>query len=141
MSKLKSNYSISPSAEHRADSLIVLESRGGAKAGKNARNPDYSKQLSKILRVLQENQCIITRIEVLSTTAFRTKTARKLKLDFPIHVSQVASIEKLRQRIQGAQRTVSQRPGASGGNTTKRIGIWVRSGPSVPSLGLKTLIS
>jgi hypothetical protein len=141
MTRLKAAYFVSPSAEHRADVLVVLESRGGSKSGGKSRNPDYAKQLSRILRVLQKSECTITRIEVLSRNAFRTRAERKLKLTFPIEMSQVASIERLRQEIQAAQRTVSQRPGASGGNTTKRIGIWVKVGSSVPSVGLMTLIS
>jgi hypothetical protein len=141
MTRLKATYSVSPSVEHRADVVIVLESRGGSKSGGMARNPDYAKQLSRILRVLQKSECTITRIEVLSKNALRTRAERKLNLKFPIQMSQVASIERLRQEIQAAQRTVSQRPGASGGNATKRIGIWVKVGSNVPSVGLKTLIS
>jgi hypothetical protein len=140
MTRLKATYSVSPSVEHRADVVIVLESRGGSKSGGMARNPDYAKQLSRILRVLQKSECTITRIEVLSKNALRTRAERKLNLKFPIQMSQVASIERLRQEIQAAQRTVSQRPGASGGNSTKRIGIWVRSGSVVPALGLDFLL-
>jgi hypothetical protein len=140
MTRLRASYFVSPTAEHRADVLVVLESRGGSKSGGKSRNPDYAKQLSRILRVLQKSECTITRIEVLSKNAFRTRAERKLKLKFPIQMSQVASIERLRQEIQAAQRTVSQRPGASGGNTTKRIGIWVKVGLHVSSVGLDALL-
>jgi hypothetical protein len=141
MTRLKATYSVSPSVEHRADVVIVLESRGGSKSGGMARNPDYAKQLSRILRVLQKSECTITRIEVLSKNALRTRAERKLNLKFPIQMSHVASIERLRQEIQAAQRTVSQRPGASGGNSTKRVGIWVKVGPHVSSVGLDLLLS
>jgi hypothetical protein len=141
MPRLNSKYSVLPIAQHGADCLVILESRGGSLTGKSARNPDYAKQLSRILRVLKSNFCQIRRIEVLSTAAYRTGSPRKLKLTYPIKLSQVQSIEELRKEIQAAQRTVSQRQGASGGNSTKRIGIWVKAGPLVPSIGLKTLIS
>lgn len=140
MVQINSRYTITPSRDYGADSLIILESRGGLKSGKTARNPDYSLQLTRILRMLKANQCTITRIEVLSTAALRTKAARKLKLQFPIKLSNIKSVEALRKNVQSAQRTVSQRQGASGGNSTKRIGIWVRSGPSVPAVGLKMLL-
>ena len=141
MVKLNANYSVVPTSDHRADSLIILESRGGTKTGRTARNPDYAKQLSRILRLLKAESCVITRVEVLSTRSLRNNVPRILKLNYPINLKQVASAEKLRAEIQAAQRTIAQRPGASGGNTTKRIGIWIKAGPQIPSIGLKSLLT
>jgi len=56
-------------------------------------------------------------------------------------MANVASIDKLRNDIQAAQRSLVQRPGASGGNTTKRIGIWIKVGPLVPSIGLSAILA
>lgn len=141
MAKLNAKYSIVPTTDHKADSLIILESRGGTKTGHTARNPDYAKQLSRILRLLKVESCVITRVEVLSTRSLQNNAPRKLKLNYPINLDQVASVEKLRVEIQAAQRHIAQRPGASGGNTTKRIGIWVRSGKAFPALGLNSLLT
>jgi len=141
MTKLNSKFTVTAASQYGADSLIVLDSRGGRKTGPSARNPDYSKQLSRILRTLKTHDCVIVRIEVVSTVALQRGTNRKLALKYPIRMANVASIDKLRNDIQAAQRSLVQRPGASGGNTTKRIGIWIKVGPLVPSLGLKHLLS
>ena len=141
MTKLNSKFTVTAASQYGADSLIVLDSRGGRKTGPSARNPDYSKQLSRILRMLKTHDCVIVRIEVVSTVALQRGANRKLALKYPIRMANVASIDKLRNDIPAAQRSLVQRPGASGGNTTKRIGIWIKVGPLVPSLGLKHLLS
>ena len=140
MAELNAKYSVVPTSDHRADSLITLESRGGTKTGRTARDTDSAKQLSRILRLLKAESCVVTRVEVLSTRSLRNNVPRILKLNYPINLKQVASVEKLRAEIQAAQRTIAQRPGASGGNTTKRIGIWVQSGKAIPALGLNSLL-
>lgn len=140
MTKLNSKFTVTAASQYGADSLIVLDSRGGRKTGPSARNPDYSKQLSRILRTLKAHDCVIVRIEVVSTVALQRGANRKLALKYPIRMANVASIDKLRNDIQAAQRSLVQRPGASGGNTTKRIGIWIKVGPLIPSLGLKHLL-
>jgi len=141
MTKLNSKFTVTAASQYGADSLIVLDSRGGRKTGPSARNPDYSKQLSRILRTLKTHDCVIVRIEVVSTVALQRGTNRKLVLKYPIRMANVASIDKLRNDIQAAQRSLVQRPGASGGNTTKRIGIWIKVGPLVPSIGLSAILA
>lgn len=140
MTKLNSKFTVTAASQYGADSLIVLDSRGGRKTGPSARNPDYSKQLSRILRTLKTHDCVIVRIEVVSTVALQRGANRKLDLKYPIRMTKVASIDKLRNEIQAAQRSLVQRPGASGGNTTKRIGIWVEVGRHVPTIGLMSLL-
>ena len=92
---LNSNFKIVQTGKHSADVLIILESRGGT--GANARNPDYSKQLSRILHILEKNSCIITRIDLMSQVAINTLKDPKLKLDYPIvlakHSSNVAVVD------------------------------------------------
>jgi len=140
MTKLNSKFTVTAASQYGADSLIVLDSRGGRKTGPSARNPDYSKQLSRILRILKTHDCVIVRIEVVSTVALQRGANRKLALRYPIRMTKVASIDKLRNDIQAAQRSLVQRPGASGGNTTKRIGIWIKAGPRVPAIGLSAIL-
>lgn len=141
MTKLNSKFTVTAASQYGADSLIVLDSRGGRKTGPSARNPDYSKQLSRILRLLKKHSCVIVRIEVVSKVAYQRGANRKLALRYPIHMSKIASTDQLRKDIQAAQRGLVQRPGASGGNTTKRIGIWIKAGPLVPAIGLSTILT
>ena len=137
--KLNSNFRILQTGKHSAEVLIILESRGGT--GANARNPDYSKQLSRILHILKKNLCIITRIDLMSQVAINTLKDPKLKLDYPIVLAKRSSIEVLRKEIQAAQKTVGQRPGSTGGNSTKRIGIFVEVGPKLALLGMQKALS
>ena len=137
--KLNSNFKISQTQKYSADVLIILESRGGA--GNNARNPDYAKQLSRILRILKKNSCIITRIDLMSQVAINTLKDPKLKLNYPIMMQQSTSIETLRKLIQSAQKSVGQRPGVKGGNGTKRIGIFVKVGPKLALKGMEAVLS
>ena len=137
--KLNSNFRILQTGKHSAEVLIILESRGGT--GANARNPDYSKQLSRILHILKKNSCIITRIDLMSQVAINTLKDPKLKLDYPIVLAKRSSIEVLRKEIQSAQKTVGQRPGSTGGNSTKRIGIFVEVGPKLALLGMQKALN
>lgn len=137
--KLNSNFRIVQTGKHSANVLIILESRGGT--GANARNPDYSKQLSRVLRILKKNSCIITRVDLMSQVAINTLKDPKLKLDYPIVLAKCSSIEVLRKEIQSAQKTVGQRPGSTGGNSTKRIGIFVKVGPKLALMGMQEALS
>lgn len=136
---LNSNFEIVQTGKHSADVLIVLESRGGT--GLNARNPDYAKQLSRILHILKKNLCTITRIDLISQVAINTLKDPKLKLDYPIVLAKHSSVETLRKEIQSAQKSVGQRPGAMGGNSTKRIGIFVKIGPKIALKGMALVLS
>ena len=137
--KLNSNFRIIQTDKHSAEVLIILESRGGT--GVNARNPDYAKQLSRILRILKKNSCTITRVDLMSQVAINTLKDPKLKLGYPIMLVKRSSIEALRKEIQSAQKSVGQRPGAMGGNATKRIGIFVKIGPKVALKGMEVVLS
>ncbi len=137
--KLNSNFRILQTAKYSAEVLVILESRGGT--GLNARNPDYAKQLSRILRILKKNSCTITRIDLMSQVAINTLKDPKLKLDYPIVLAKCSSIEVLRKEIQSAQKTVGQRPGSTGGNSTKRIGIFVEVGPKLALMGMQVVLS
>ena len=137
--KLNSNFRILQTAKHSAEVLIILESRGGT--GVNARNPDYAKQLSRVLHILKKNSCTISRIDLMSQVAIKTLKDPKLKLDYPIVLAKRSSIEVLRKEIQSAQISVGQRPGALGGNSTKCIGIFVKIGPKLALKGMQVVLS
>ena len=137
--KLNSNFRIIQTDKHSAEVLIILESRGGT--GLNARNPDYAKQLSRLLRILKKNSCTITRVDLMSQVAINTLKDPKLKLDYPIVLAKCSSIEVLRKAIQSAQKSVGQRPGATGGNGTKRIGIFIKVGPKLALKGMQAVLS
>jgi hypothetical protein len=137
--KLNSNFKVVQTNKHSADVLVILESRGGT--GLSARNPDYAKQLSRILGVLKRNSCVITRVDLMSQVAINTLKDPKLKLNYPILLAKCSSIESLRKEIQSAQKSVGQRPGAMGGNSTKRIGIFVKVGPKLALLGMQKALS
>ena len=51
---------------------------------------------------------------------------RRLRLEFPIDLSEQSDLTMLRKEICSAQRPVAQRPGSRGGNNHKRIRIRVR---------------
>ena len=137
--KLNSNFRILQTGKHSAEVLVILESRGGT--GVNARNPDYAKQLSRVLRILKKNSCIITRVDLMSQVAINTLKDPKLKLDYPIVLAKRSSIEVLRKEIQSAQKSVGRRPGVKGGNGTKRIGIFVKVGPRLALKGMQVALS
>ena len=136
--QLDSQYKIETSVKYGADALIILESRGGA--GPSARNPDYSKQLFRILQVLQKSGCIIPRIELLSTVAIKNLKDLKLDLHYPILLYGESTIDDVRKMIQSAQQSKGQEPEATGGNGTKRIGIYVKTGPIIAAAGLKAVL-
>ena len=135
---LDSKFEIWPSDHTDSDVLIILESRGGS--GSKARNRDYGPQLSHILRTLQLNDCIIPRVELLSRVARKNLKSLSLDLPYPLLSDKRVDIEDVRRMIQRAQVTKGQKPGASGGNGTKRIGIYVKTGNLVAIAGVKTLL-
>lgn len=77
----------------------------------------------------------------MSTVAQNTLKDPKLSLSYPIKLSACQSIETLRKEIQRAQMTIGQKPGASGGNGTKRIGIYVKVGPIIAVKGIEALLT
>ena len=136
--QLDSHYKIEIASKYGANVLIILESRGGARL--KSRNPDYSKQLFRILRVLQKSGCIILRIDLLSKVAIKNLKDLKLDLPYPILLDGENTIDNVRKMIQFAQQTKGQRPGATGGNGTKRIGIYIKTGPIIAVAGLKAVL-
>ena len=135
---LNSHYKIEISSKYGATVLIILESRGGT--GPSARNPEYAKQLLRILEILKINECDILGIDLLSTVAIKNLKNLLLELTYPILLNQSVSLEHVRKMIQSAQTKKGQRIGAKGGNSTKRIGIYVRTGPIISAVGIKAVL-
>ena len=77
----------------------------------------------------------------MSQVAINTLKDPKLKLDYPIVLVKHSSIEVLRKEIQYAQKSIGQRPGAKGGNGTKRIGIFIKVGPKLALMGMQVALS
>ena len=93
-----------------------------------------------ILQVLQKSGCIIPRIELLSRVAINNLKDLKLDLHYPILLYGESTIDDVRKMIQSAQQSKGQEPGATGGNGTKRIGIYVKTGPTIAAAGLKAVL-
>jgi len=91
--------------------------------------------------LLQKNSCTITRIELLSSFALKNVKKTKLNLAYPIDLSKSTNIESLRKAIQNAQKPIGRRPGVQGGNSTKRIGIFVKIGTPIAVAGIKSVLA
>lgn len=137
---LSSKFRVAVSSRHESDLLITLDSRSGTKNSRGERNPDYIPRLGQILSALKSTQCIVIRIEVVSNNKKLSPQERVLSLDFPIVMKEVQSIDILRREIQASQRRVGREPHKTGGNNTKKIGIWVRASKATAAAGIRSQI-
>lgn len=138
--RLSSKFRVAVSSRHGSDLLITLESRSGAKGSPSERNPDYIPRLRQILSALKTTQCTVIRIEVISNNKRLSPRQRLLSLTFPIVMKDVQSVDALRLEIQAAQRRVGRDPHKTGGNNTKKIGIWVKASKTTAVTGIRSLI-
>jgi hypothetical protein len=110
-----------------AKATIVLDSRGGSKGARNARNIEYAAGLEILLDRLKR---IGATIEAAHIATARTKTLppEQTRLDverrYPFSLES-DNIPDLRRALSKAQTTVGQTKGAKGGNPTKRIRVHV----------------
>lgn len=108
---------------------IYLESRSRGVNDSHPRNPDYEHGLRLLIRRLSavEADLLDVTIESLVTRDLpHEQKALSIGEAYPLPLSG-ADPEELRLRLQRAQRTVGQRPDATGsGNNTKRIRLLVR---------------
>jgi len=113
--------------EERRDSGgtdVIVHSRGGARGSAAERNPDYFEALEELLRLLGQADAVVTAICVDSNRVRRLpESERQLDLSFPIKLSRIRDLDRLRKDITRAQQWIGQTPGAKGGNSTKRIRI------------------
>ena len=138
---LNAKYRVSLSSKYGSDLLITLESRSGSQDDPKRRNPDYIRRLKRILISLRTGGCVIRRIDVISDNKkLPNGPSRTLRLNYPIDMRRVKSVELLRLEIQAAQRAVGRAPRKFGGNNTKRIGIWVSTGRQAAAIGIRSLI-
>ena len=106
---------------------IVFHSRGGRKGGANARNTDYSSGLLTLLKRLKAAGLSLDGAWVDSrATHGRSREQRQIlgAADKDLDAGQTLSL--LSERMRG----VGQKPGAKGGNSTKRIRIKLNGKPS-----------
>lgn len=137
---LNSKFRVSVSSKHGSDLLITLDSRSGTKDSPGERNPDYIPRLGQILSALKTMQCTVIRIEVVSNNKKLSPKERVLALRFPIEMKDVRSVDALRREIQAAQRRVGRDPLKTGGNNTKKIGIWVKASKATAAAGIRSHI-
>ncbi len=120
--ELDADFSISAESDQGGNFSVVLESRGGD------RNPDYADALETLLRAIGVGRMQVVCIEVCSTQAQQLPASdRRLGLDYPLKPNPGTDLSDLRKEISRLQIPIAQRPGAKGGNSTKRIRLHVTS--------------
>lgn len=108
---------------------IVFHSRGETSASAGARNTEYRRGLETLLQRLGRADIDIARIEVDSSELIRRGVPiaeRTLAISghaYPLVTRQVTDHAALAKAIGTAMRKIGQKPGASGGNDTKRLRI------------------
>lgn len=104
---------------------IVIEARGGTRGTPAALNTEYSEGLQLLLERLKKAQLTIldAAVETRDTRDLPIEV-RRLDLGAPYPV-EVTDPDALRRAIGRAQERVGRKPGATGGNSTRRIRIWV----------------
>jgi hypothetical protein len=102
---------------------LILESAGGNSAGRPARNPDYRETLGLLLYRLRGHDATIEDALVDSryTQQEGIPAAERRLIDGPVRPADVEDLTMLRGQLNTRQSHIGQMPGASGGNTTKRI--------------------
>lgn len=99
---------------------IIFHSRGGKRGSDAERNSDYREGLTILLRRVHKAGFGIARVEVDSTTARALPPeVRTLAVD----VTDLSAPELVARAIGLAAKKVGQKPGAKGGNDTKRLRI------------------
>lgn len=106
--------------EHGGVPHVVFHSRGGKRGSDSERNSEYRTGLGLLLRRLHQHGAAIARIEVDSAKA-RALAVEKRTLS--VDVSDLSAPDLLSRAIGTATRAVGQKPGAKGGNDTKRLRI------------------
>ncbi|MGV0937677.1 hypothetical protein [Empedobacter falsenii] len=102
---------------------IVLESRGGSKNSDNYRNPDYKLLRQYILNILQQTNETEVEIYIASRNSTYKNLSERLicinnttKFDF-----NKIDIEEFKKKLNEAVSLKGQKPGAKGGNDTKKL--------------------
>lgn len=115
--ELDANFSVSQGV--RGSTLeVTLEARGGG------RNKDYARALELLLSAIAIAGGRIERIEVASQPALQlTEGERTLPLKYPLRLDADVDLGTLRNEVGRLQIPIAQRPGAKGGNSTKRLRI------------------
>lgn len=99
---------------------VIFHSRGGKRGSEAERNSEYRRGLALLLRRLYARDFTIARIEVDSTKA-RSLPRAERTLDVPLDDLSISEV--VAKQIGAAAKKVGQKPGAKGGNDTKRLRI------------------
>lgn len=115
------NYEINES-----NVTYYIESRGGTKGSSQDRNPDYIPALEMLLAQQKAEKNILEDILVDSEPVKKKlRTAERRvhmsEFPFPIALSELISIEKLRLAIGNTSKNIGQKPGSRGGNVTRKL--------------------
>lgn len=116
-------FSVEPTA---TGAYVIIESRGGADGGpKPARNKDYARGLELLLQRLGAEGAILTEVEVYSrVTREWPETQRRLsapRFPLPIDLSAMTEHQAFRHELGRASTALGRKPGATGGNPTKKL--------------------
>jgi len=104
---------------------VVVDSSGGTKGKKGAKNLDYVQGLNLILQRLAalKVQLLDVFIDTRNTSTLAVAD-RRLKLGdqftYPVSLAEIADLENLRRMLLRSMAKVGQAPGANGGNARKR---------------------
>ena len=121
--ELDAEFSIEPSGELWE---LAVESRNGM-----GRNPDYQTLLDLILGRLAQLGAVIEDAAVDSARVQHIPWRDRRIVESPIRLASEPDLLDVRRRLGRAQSRVAQAPGASGGNSTRRIRIRL----AIPGIG------
>lgn len=116
-------HEIDASFEVQGSDLVFL-SRGGTRGNSDARNVEYAKGLTQLLRQLSTNGIQLNEAWVDSRPAQRLPLADR-QIYGPSDVGLVG--DSLVKKLGDRMARIGQRPGAKGGNPTKRIRLRFRA--------------
>ncbi len=127
-SELQATFSVDPLPEALT---VVLESRGGSRGASNERNRQYNEGFELILARLALIGATLTDAAVDSRETARARLSleeRRLQIrrhSYPVTMPDVRDFDDLRKDLCRAQRAIGRIAGATGGNNTKRVRLFI----------------
>tara|TARA_E500000331_G_scaffold348846_1_gene391088 strand:+ start:247 stop:1086 length:840 start_codon:yes stop_codon:yes gene_type:complete len=124
----RENKELDAKIEFESDDTITkfhIYSRGGTKSSSDARNQDYNQALESLFGEKKKQGAIIEDIIVNSSTLIdlqpKDKRVFPNNYSYPIRLKEVKEVAALRKAIAKSVSLIGKRPGAKGGNPTKRL--------------------
>ncbi|WP_125777878.1 hypothetical protein [Antribacter gilvus] len=106
---------------HGDDLSLVVESRGGTVGTASARNTEYTRGFTILLRRLSDLGATVTDAAVDSRGTKNVAWSDRRLSPVPARLGEIADIDELAKALMRSQGRVGQEPGAKGGNTTRRM--------------------